>query len=98
MYTVKTLDNRFTLHRTAGFQTMVEWPLCERLYRKDSVYYNYSRFESAVSKTLGGDKHYYRYANPDGVWTSDSLRIRDGRWRHRIFFKEHKHLTLLLML
>jgi hypothetical protein len=96
-YTIKKLDNRFTLHRVAGFQTMIEWPLCERLYSVDSLYQSYNKFESTVRKTLGSDKHYYKYANPNGTWHSDCLRMSDGRWRHRIFFKEHKHLTLVLM-
>lgn len=101
VYTIKNLDNRFTLHRKAGFETMIEWPLCEREYGVNTLYYNFCKFEDTVRKTLGEEKRYFQYANPRGTWTSDSFRMRDGRWipvwRFRIFFKEHKHLTLVLM-
>lgn len=97
LYTVKTLDNRFTLKRKAGFDTMIEWPLCERNYSEQSLYWKYTKFENSVRKTFGADKHYYQYANPSGIWVSCSQRMSDGRWRFRIFFKESKYVTLLLM-
>lgn len=97
-YTVKKLDRRFKLHREAGFEYMLEWPLCDYDFNRDSVYYNYRQTVKLVEERLG--LKYYTYAQPDGRWTETQDRIQTSKWgdskvRHRIFVRDAKHLTLV---
>lgn len=97
-YTVKKLDRRFKLHREAGFEFMLEWPLCDYDFKRDSVYYDYRQTARLVEERLG--RKYYKHVQTDGRWTETEERIKTSVWgdsktRHRIFIRSAKHLTLV---
>ena len=91
-YTVKKLDRRFSLNREAGFELMLEWPVCDYSFHKDSVYADYLRTVKSVEQRLG--MRYYKHCNPQGRWavSSTSWPSRQGI-QHRIFLRQAKHLT-----
>lgn len=96
-YTVKKLDRRFRLHREAGFEYMLEWPMCDYNHSQNSVYSDYIRTARLVEQRLGF--RYYKLINPDGRWTETQERV-GARWieykfRYRIYVRTAKHLTLV---
>lgn len=95
-YTVKKLDRRFSLNREAGFELMLEWPVCDRSFHKDGVYADYLRTVKSIEQQLG--MRYYKHSNPQGRWTETEQRVINS-WpsrqeiQHRIFLRHAKHLT-----
>lgn len=94
-YTVKKLDRRFSLNREAGFELMLEWPVCARDYH-DSVHADYLRTVKSIEQQLG--MRYYKHFNPQGRWTETEQRVINP-WhsrqeiQHKIFLRHAKHLT-----
>jgi len=96
-YTVKKLDQRFRLHREAGFEYMLEWSTCYYNHRQNSVYSDYKRTARLAEQLLG--LQYYKLINPDGRWTETQERVVgvgwDYKFQYRIYLRTAKHLTLV---